>query len=252
VKRAISHFVIPDCQVKAGVNTAHMDWIGKYIVERKPDVVVNLGDFFDMPSLSSYDSGKKAFEGRRYIKDVDTGKEAMSRLVAPLKGLKKRPRLVYLIGNHEYRIERAINDDSKLDGTIGYKDLDLEHFGWEVHPFLEIVEIGGISYSHFFPRSATGQVSQTKKGAPSARAQLIREGGSATAGHTQGLDIACMPLKGRLQYGLIAGSCYLHDEEYMSPQGNTHWRGVVCKHQVENGTYDPMMVSLDYLKRRYG
>jgi hypothetical protein len=53
------------------------------------------------------------------------------------------------------------------------------------------------------------------------------------------------------QHGLVAGSFYIHDEDYKGPQGNEHWRGIIVKHEVENGTYDPMFVSLNYLCKRY-
>ena len=56
--------IIPDTQVKPGVPTDHMEWIGKYILDQKPDCVIHLGDHYDMHSLSSYDQGKKAGEGR--------------------------------------------------------------------------------------------------------------------------------------------------------------------------------------------
>ena len=46
-------------------------------------------------------------------------------------------------------------------------------------------------------------------------------------------------------------NCYLHEEDYKGPQGNTHWRGIIIKHEVAGGEYDPMFVSLDYLCRRY-
>jgi hypothetical protein len=55
----------------------------------------------------------------------------------------------------------------------------------------------------------------------------------------------------QMHYGLVAGACYLHEEEYRGPQGMTHWRGIVMKHQVQGGEYDMMLVSLDYLCRRY-
>jgi hypothetical protein len=45
--------VIPDCQIKEGVPLEHLTWAGKAIVDYKPDVVVNIGDFADMPSLST-------------------------------------------------------------------------------------------------------------------------------------------------------------------------------------------------------
>ena len=53
--------VIPDCQIKEGVPTEHLEWAGQYIADKKPDVIVNIGDFWDMPSLSSYDKGRKDF-----------------------------------------------------------------------------------------------------------------------------------------------------------------------------------------------
>ena len=43
--------VIPDCQVKQGVPLEHLTWAGQAIADYRPDIVVNLGDFADMPSL---------------------------------------------------------------------------------------------------------------------------------------------------------------------------------------------------------
>ena len=71
------HFIIPDTQVKPDSNIDHLTWAGKYAVSLKPDVIVHLGDHWDFPSLSSYDKGKKSFEGRRYQADVLAGKQAM-------------------------------------------------------------------------------------------------------------------------------------------------------------------------------
>ena len=81
----MKHLILPDCQVKDGVPLDHLDWIGQYIVDKQPDVIVNIGDFADMPSLSSYDKGTKSFEGRRYKKDIEVTREAMQRLLAPMK-----------------------------------------------------------------------------------------------------------------------------------------------------------------------
>jgi hypothetical protein len=50
---------------------------------------------------------------------------------------------------------------------------------------------------------------------------------------------------------VMAGACYLHDEDYKGPYGNHHWRGIIVKHEVCDGEYDIMKVSLDYLLRRY-
>ena len=92
---------------------------------------------------------------------------------------------------------------------------------------------------------------QSKSGAPNALAQLRREGRSCVAGHTQGLDLACLPFCGRLQFGIIAGSFYQHSETYLTPQGQDHWHGVIMLHEVVEGTFSPMVVSIDYLLDKY-
>ena len=79
-----THLVIPDTQIKPGVPLEHLSWIGRYIVKRKPDVIVHLGDHYDFPSLSYYDRGKLSFEGRRYKADIRAGHEALDILEGPL------------------------------------------------------------------------------------------------------------------------------------------------------------------------
>lgn len=257
------HLIIPDCQVKPGVPLDHLNWIGQYIVEKQPDVIVNLGDFADMHSLNSYDVGtKKEFHSRRYVEDIAAANYAMKVLMQPLhdynhsqivqKKKRYKPKLHLLLGNHEHRIERAINADPvRLDGIISTNDLRYEDYGWNVVPYLDIVEIDGINYSHFFPRGPNGKVMQNKRGAPNAKAQVQREMQSCTSGHMQGLDYYIYQTHNRRYHGLIAGSCYMHGEDYLSPQGTKYWRGVVVKHEVHDGEYDVMTVSLDYLCRRY-
>ena len=74
------HLVIGDTQVKPGISLAYLSWIGKYIVDKRPDVIVMIGDFADMPSLSSYDTGKKSFEGRTYKADIRAAIKGMDTL----------------------------------------------------------------------------------------------------------------------------------------------------------------------------
>ena len=83
--------VIPDTQCAPGQDFTFLSWIGKYIADKKPDVIVQIGDFADMESLSSYDVGKKSFEGRSYTADIKAAHEAMDYLMIPI--LKERVRL---------------------------------------------------------------------------------------------------------------------------------------------------------------
>lgn len=250
------HLVIPDCQIRPGDDTQFLSRIGQYIVDKQPDVIVCIGDFADMPSLSSYDVGKKNYEGRRYVADITYAEVAMMDLLSPLslynerqrKNGKKqyRPRMVMTLGNHEERINRAVNNDAKLEGLISIDDLHYKDFGWEVFPFLEVVIIDGVAYSHYFVTGVAGRP------ASSAAAQIRRTNMSSIAGHQQGLQIATAPrADGSRLTSIIAGSCYEHDEDYLGVQGNKHWRGILVLHEVNNGQFDLMPVSLDYLEKKY-
>jgi hypothetical protein len=246
------HLYIPDTQIKLGVPLEHLEAAGNYAAEKRPDTIILAGDWWDFPSLSSYDKGKKSFEGRRYRLDVEAGKAGMERFLAPIRKQKRyNPRIVMTLGNHENRVNRCVEEHSILDGTIGIHDLQLEAFGVEAHQFLKPVVIDGVSYCHYFPRSASGKVMQDRNGAPNALAQLRREGRSCVAGHVQGFDIACLPFSGRLQWGIQAGSFYQHQETYLTPQGQDHWHGVLMLHEVNDGCFSPMVVSLDYLMGKY-
>lgn len=252
----MKHLLIPDVQAQPGVSFKHLEWIGQYIVDKKPDVIINIGDFADMPSLSSYDKGKKSYEGRRYKKDIEATRKAMDILLAPMKAYNKRaaksktmeeyhPRMVLTLGNHENRIARAVDDDPMLEGAIGFHDLPYED--WEVHDFLKPVFINGICYCHFMAAPMTG-----RPYGGTAKNILNKVHMSYVMGHQQKLDFATdFLVDGRQIWGLIAGACYLHDEDYKGHQGNKHWRGVVMLHRVKKGSFDPCIVSLDYLKDKY-
>jgi predicted phosphodiesterase len=245
--------VIPDTQVKPGVRTDHLEWIGKYVAAKRPDVVVHLGDHWDMPSLSSYDKGKASAEGRRVIRDIEAGNAGLQRLCAPFRRLRGySPRLVILRGNHEQRLERYTEDHPELEGAVGYHQFNDRALGWEVVPFLETITIEGVTFCHYFPRSGDGNISQTKRGAPSARAQVLREMRSTVAGHKQGLDVHIHCTGSRTIRGVIAGSCYLHQEAYLSPQGVRYWRGVLSLHEVKGGNFALTEVTLDWLRKKYG
>lgn len=250
------HLVIPDVQIRPEDEFTFLSWIGKYIVDKKPDKIICLGDFADMASLSSYDIGKKSFEGRRYVKDIEATHEAMSVLMAPLQSynIKQRatkhsvykPELYLTLGNHEERILRAINNDPKLEGMLSLTDLKYELFGWNVYPFLDVVVLDGVAYSHYFVTGVAGRPCST------ANIQLVKKHMSCIAGHQQGLQIATgNRADGKMLHSVIAGSCYEHQEDYLGPQANSHWRGLLILNDVNDGEFEMMPVTLKYLKNRY-
>ena len=260
-----THLVIPDTQIKPGVPLEHLSWIGRYIVKRKPDVIVHLGDHYDFPSLSYYDRGKLSFEGRRYKADIRAGHEALDILEGPLNAYNQerkerkekqyKPEKHYILGNHEERANRAAQDNPELSGLVGTEEITeyWEARDWNVHKFQHVADIDGVWYVHYVANPMTG-----KPLGGMVETRLKNVGNSFTMGHVQTLMHGIRYVGRKQQHGLVAGSCYLHDEDYKGPSshesmisGNHHWRGIIVKHQVEDGSYDPMFVSLDYLCREY-
>lgn len=253
----MKHMVIPDTQVKPNGSVDHLRWAGQYAAEKKPDVIIHLGDHWDMPSLSVYDVGKKSFEGRRYADDIQAGLKGMAAFLAPIRAEQQRlrinkkkrwnPRLVFIIGNHEQRIERAIESDAKLEGLIGYKDLQLDKLGWETYDFLAPVVIDGICYSHYFTSGVMGRP------VSSAKLMIQKKMMSCVMGHVQDREIAyARKADGSHVTGLFAGIFYVHDEDYLTPQTNGSWSGIWMFHDVDDGAFHEQPISIQSLGRKYG
>ena len=181
----------------------------------------------------------------------------MDALMAPLwnfnnkakknKEKQYHPELILTLGNHENRINRAINDDPKLEGVLSTDALGYVGYGWTVVPFLDVVVVDGIAYSHYFTTGLMGRPVST------AGACLTKKHMSCIQGHQQGLQIHTgYRADGAAITCIIAGSCYEHNEDYLGPQGNNHWRGALMLHDVKDGQFDLMSVSLSYLDKKYG
>ena len=237
--------IIPDSHAHPEYGNERFLALGRLIVEERPDVVVNLGDMSDLPSLSYYDEGKASFEGRRYHKDIEAAIDANEELFKPIKEHRRKthkpfnPRLELAYGNHEFRIVRATEQDSKLMGTIGLNDLKYEDYGWNVHPFQEVFTIGGIAFAHYF---VTGVSGQPISGENIGRTMCMKLHGSAVQGHSHVLDLAERTIiSGTRIFGLSAG-CYVHpdyDEEWCRATRKLWWRGVVILDDLDgNGYYD--------------
>lgn len=255
-----THLVIPDAHAHPDFNNDRFEWLGKFALDLKPDVIVDLGDWADMPSLSSYDRGKKSFEGRRYVRDIAAACDARERFERPIREYNSRqrdtkhrqylPRKVALYGNHEDRIRRAVELSPELDGAIGLHDLCPTKFGWEVHGFLDPVEVDGIWYSHYFP---SGVMLRPIGGEHPAAYVLKAQFVSCIFGHIHLRDFSERTrADGTRILGLTPGCFFDYTMEWAGMANRMWWRGVVVCHNVQNGVYDPEFVSIDRLRAMYG
>jgi hypothetical protein len=218
-------------------------------VEKKPNVVINLGDHTDMASLSSWDRATFDFEGRRFEGDIAASQLANDLLTTPSwdAGLWDDMEWHILYGNHENRIDRFVQKNPELHGFVDKDKLEYDYYYDHVHDFLRPITIDGVTYAHYFYNPMSG-----RPFGGMIETRIKQVGMSFTMGHQQGFQYGLRVLNnGQRQHGCIAGSCYLHREKYLGPQGHDHWNGIVQKYNVQNGDYDIKVVSLDSLCQRY-
>ena len=245
------HLIIPDSHAHPDHDNKRYEYLAHLINDIRPDVVVDIGDWWDMPSLCTYDKGTKGFEGRRYRKDIDAGIDAQDRIYHIIRKQKRKlPRFVRCLGNHENRINKAIERDAVLEGTISTDDLMSREYGWEEHPFLSPVCIDGITYQHYF---TSGVMGRPISGEYAAHSLITKQLTSCTQGHSHLFDYCVRTgAHGRKLHGLVVGVYQDYDAEYAGPANKLWYPGVVIKQNVEDGHYDLQHVSLKTLKDLYG
>lgn len=249
-----THLIIPDPHAHPEHDNRRAEWLGKLIADVRPDVVVNIGDTADMPSLCSYDKGKKSFQGRTYKADIDAHNDFQDRVWHKVKKRKKKlPRRVTLHGNHEQRIHRAIELQPELEGVIGFDDLNLSDWYDDIVPYEGgtpgVIEIDGVHYAHYF---ISGVMGRPIGGVHPAASLLAKQHGSCTAGHLHLLDYSVnTTVNGQKMAALVAG-CF---QDYFAPfagvANKLWWSGVIVKRGVEDGFYSLETISIERLKEEY-
>jgi hypothetical protein len=253
--------VIPDAHATPKHNNNRFDLLGRLIIDRKPDVIVNIGDFADMASLCSYDKGKKSFEGRRYKDDVSAVIDAQERMFKPMHEYNARqretrhkqynPELILTLGNHEQRISRVTELQAELDGAISIADLQYEKFGWKVIPYTTPIVINGVAFSHHFSSGIMGRPISGEHPAYSLISKMYQ---SCVAGHSHIRDFCeRTSADGRRLLGLVVG-CFLdidQHEDYAGEANKMWWKGLVMLHDVENGEYEPEFINIKQLHKQY-
>jgi hypothetical protein len=250
--------VIPDPHDEPGVSKERFEWLGKLIVDVLPDAIVHLGDGLSLDSLSSYDVGTLAAEGRRYDEDVHSFHHSMSLIEEPtlkynqkMKRLKKTqytPRKIYCIGNHEQRILKAVNENPKFVNVLSLNDLRLQERGWEVYPLTEPAEVFGIAFAHYF---TSGIMGRAISGINHARNLVAKTYTSSVVGHSHDRSYwEDTDVFGKKVFGLVAGCYFDHPLQY-TKEYDRNWPGLILL-RVEDNQVDPEFISLKRMKEMYG
>jgi hypothetical protein len=219
-------------------------------------VVVDIGDWWDMPSLFMFDRGargRRQFEGRRYWLDIEAGIDAMERVRYQLdtynRGKKApyRPRFIRTLGNHEERIARAVEYEPRFENLLGYHDLMSQEFGWEEFPPGEPACHEGVWFVH--------SIDSTGVNIPNLaiRGQNTPIGHRSSAhGHThrRGVHEEGGP-DGRLIS--VNVGCYFDYPHTWLPLAKQErwWYGLTWLRDVRSGQFDVEFENIDEVRRKY-
>ena len=242
--------IIPDAHARPEQENSRFTALGNFIVEKQPDVVVCIGDWADMGSLCSYDKGQKSAEGRRYQDDIDAARDALDKTMSIVKvGLKKSmPEFHITLGNHENRINRAVNLQPELYRKLSMDDLGFQTAGWKVHDYLTPVTLQGICFQHAF---TGGLLGKPLGGANHARTLIIKNYQSSVCGHSHARDYyEDVKADGQRVFGLVVG-CYTEGRFDYTTEQRRWWSGLCMLHEAHNGTAEPAFYSINYVRAKY-
>lgn len=252
--------LIGDPHSSPDTDNSRFSWLGNMILEVNPDLIVCIGDFADLNSLSSYDRGKKSAELRRYRNDIQATHNALQRINGPLeeyntqrknirKAQRASPRKIMVLGNHETRIIRAVEMAPELEGTLSIEDLAYERYGWQVVPFKRPIEIEGVYFSHYYPSGVKGEaISGFNIAANIIQKNMV----SSVCGHSHLYDHAVRNRPdGTKVIGLCAG-WYGEQPTFTDATENLWWSGLILLHEMHDGAFDTEQISIERVKKLYG
>ena len=256
--------VIGDAHAKPSVSNRRFDWLGSLVLDLRPDVLVDMGDWADMESLSSYDGSTltgatrktKSFEGRNYKADISCAVEARDRIHRKLQAAgRKRPRRIALGGNHDdERLTRATNLVPELSGVVTPADFQHELYGWDRIPFGSAITIGGFEFKHYF---TSGLMGKPTGGEYPAANLLKTQYRSCIAGHSHLFNESHRTSNGGKRIQSFVAGCYLDPtqiESYAGPANSMWSKGLLFLRDVEEGvaTGGYEWITIDRIRREYG
>jgi hypothetical protein len=107
--------------------------VEQFMADYRWDGIVNLGDFLDLSCISSHNIGKlRLVEGQRVQQEYALASQILDRHLDIIRAKNPNARYIWLMGNHEYRVDRFIDANPALEGLIEIPvALDLKRRGVE-------------------------------------------------------------------------------------------------------------------------
>lgn len=184
----------------------------------RPDVVVVLGDYLDMASMSAHPAN-----------DLDGESNAITEIAKSREGLAQlnalgASRKLFIEGNHERRLQRQIVQRlPALHGAVTARGLlELDAAGWEWYPYQQLAHVGKLVITH----------DMRDAGSTAVERALQKAGTNVVIGHTHAMCVTYRgDATGRRKVGAVFGHLTAPEAtRYDSPVRVDHF------HQLGFGT----------------
>lgn len=254
--------VIGDCHISEDDDLTRFNLLGKLILDKMPSHIVVMGDFVTLNCLSAWDMNKRAvMEGRRYKLEIEQALDALSRMFTPIdiynitrreqKKSQYKPEMVYIMGNHEDRLDRYLENDPTFAGWVNLeKDLKLRDWGFNhIIPYRAWHDINGIWFTHI-PHNEVKPITGMYHVHKAAQTTV----NSIVYGHTHKLEMLNKHVQGmeHLQQVLCAGCFFEKHEPYVDGRITNYWKGVIMLDNYKPGRFDVETWSIGRMRRTYG
>jgi predicted phosphodiesterase len=267
MKKLETTLVIGDAHSEPGHHDKRFQALGNFIVDNKPDNIVQIGDFLSLDSINFFDNNNPLIkEGRRLKDDIDKGVKSYIAMMQPIYDLwdkqtrwktkKYSPNLYWLLGNHEVRTYRYTQDKPELSGFIPEKDfVGCKKDGWIIINYREYVHIEGTAFTHA-PMSK--RANNPIGGDYVAKKAADQHTGAIVFGHTHRFGVhttkrASEEGKEPVIQGINVGWYGDYVPSYV--KGNEAqcdwWSGLVMLTHTGNGTVDIAQHGIDRVKAEY-
>lgn len=251
-------FVVYSCgHATPECSNDRFSWLGDFLYDLKPDVVIDLGDGADMRSLNTYDTRyPQAIITQSYEADIECYNDSQRRLREKFKTLRrKRPYWIGFEGNHENRIKKAIANDPRLEGSkygVSFSHLNTKQWFDDYHGYENsapaIATYENIDFAHYF---SAGNFGSAMSGKHHAYTLLQNRHRSSVCGHSHKRGIYFEDQAGIV--GAVVGCMKGKDEGWAGQSNHAWWKGVVVMREVDgSGSFEPEFISLKQLEKAYG
>lgn len=230
-----------------------LTWIARYASQERFDHIVQVGDWSTWDSCSAHEKNdtQKGKLKPSIRQDMDNPLASHQAFRAGMaKGYK--PRLSFLQGNHEYRVERFENANPEAYGTFTReRDQIFTQFGWMIRPYGELFYIDGVAFTHH-PTNGAGRAYGGKTGPQRAANDSTVP---VVSGHTHRRQVHDSPKIGPADsISMVEIGCGMlwGEVESYAAHSNTGWWWGVCDMTIRSGSItDLNFVSMVTLQERF-